>query len=150
MFENMSQIPSSLDGEFLKKPVRKCVFEFGLVIGGFLCLVALYRILRYGEFDFGVACVAAAGLFVVLSKFMPLAIFQIWRLWMLLALAMSRVMTPLILVLMWVVVVIPTGLILNLFGKKLLDVSFRDEKSKTYFKTREAKENNFDLLKRQF
>lgn len=150
MFESLSQIPTTLDGDFLKKPVRRCVAEFGYIIFGFLTLVAIYRLYYYSQLYAASYLLVSGAIVLVLAKFIPISIFYLWRLWMMVALLLSKVMTPLILGIMWTVAVIPTALALRVAGIMIVDMRFRDESAPTYFKTRDPKLNDFDLLKRQF
>jgi hypothetical protein len=150
MFESLSQIPTTLDGDFLKKPVRRCVAEFGYILFGFLTLIAIYRLYYYSQLYVAAYLLGSGALVLVLAKFIPISIFFLWRLWMMVALLLSRVMTPLILGLMWVVAVIPTAVALKVAGIMIVDMRFRDESAPTYFKTRDPKSNDFELLKRQF
>ena len=150
MFESMSQIPSTLDGIFLKKPVRRCVVEFGYLVFGFLTLIASYRLYYYSQLFVALYLLAFGVLIVFLAKYQPIWIFYLWRAWMIVALLLSKVMTPLILGLMWVFAVVPTACALRLAGKMIVDMRFRDEAAVTYFKTRDPKSNDFELLKRQF
>jgi hypothetical protein len=66
------------------------------------------------------------------------------------ALLLSKVMTPLILAVMWAIAVVPTAVALRVAGIRIIDMRFRDESAPTYFKTRDPKSNDFELLKRQF
>jgi len=150
MFESLSQIPTTLDGDFLKKPVRRCVAEFGYIVFGFLTLIAIYRLYYYSQLYVATYLLGAGAIVLVLSKFIPISIFYLWRLWMMIALLLSKVMTPLILGIMWAVAVVPTAVLLRVAGIMIIDMRFRDESVPTYFKTRDPKLNDFDLLKRQF
>jgi hypothetical protein len=150
MFNSLSQIPSSLDGIFLKKPARRCVSEFGLLISGLLILIAIYKLYNYSQVRSSISLFVIGGIVILLSRYLPISLFHLWRIWMMLALCLSKLMMPVILLLMWLCAVVPTSLILKLIGKKIIDTSFRDESVESYFKQRDPKLNDFKLLKWQF
>jgi hypothetical protein len=150
MFESLSQIPTTLDGNFLKKPVRRCVAEFGYIVFGFLTLIAIYRLYYYSQLYVATYLLGFGAVVLALARFIPISIFYLWRLWMIVALLLSKVMTPFILGVMWVVAVIPTAVALKMAGIMIVDMRFRDESVPSYFKTRDPKSNDFELLKRQF
>jgi hypothetical protein len=62
---------------------------------------------------------------------------------------LGLLVTTIILTLVWILVAIPTGIVLRLVGKKVMDVTYRTAEQ-SYWITRSEKSNDFKLLERQF
>jgi predicted membrane protein len=150
MLENFSQIPKDFDAVFLKKKVKDCVYEFGVVLAIVGALVGLYLLLFTDSFLKPLVWIAVGLYCYYLGRKKPQLLFPAWRGWMMFGLVLNKVMSPVVLFVLWIVVVTPTAIFLKLIGKKILDYSFRDEKLTTYYIDRLPKENDFNLLKRQF
>jgi hypothetical protein len=150
MFESASQIPKSIDQNFLDKSARRCVREFGVMIATIIVLYATYKWFfasQTGNFTY---LATIAGAVALISYVMPQLLFPIWRVWMLLALLLNRIVTPLILGLMWFCMLVPIAGLLKIIGKRTLDTTFRQAGTTTYWRERDKKEDNVELFKRQF
>jgi hypothetical protein len=89
--------------------------SFGLVFAGVFALVALWPLLDGREVGWWGLVVAAAGVLVALIRPALLAPFN--RLWFRFGLALGKVMTPVAMFVLFALAVIPTALLLRLFGK---------------------------------
>jgi Saxitoxin biosynthesis operon protein SxtJ len=150
MFENFSQIPKDFESIFLKKKVKDCVREFGLLLFIVGSLVGLYTIYYRGFFSSGLLWILAGAASYILGRIKPRALFPFWRLWMMLGLVLNKFLSPVVLFLLWILVVTPTSFFLKLIGKKIFPDNFRDSSITSYYIDRSSKDNDFQLLKRQF
>jgi hypothetical protein len=149
VFESISQIPTNIDGVFLKKPVRKCLAEFGLLIFGVLALCSLYHLVFGSGVVGGAIFLVLGSLAWTSGRFFPKALFHFWRIWMILALFLNKIVTPVLLVVMWYLVVTPTALMLKLLAQDLMSSKFR-QNVPSYFKDVPKSEGDFQNLRRQF
>lgn len=149
MFDSISQIPTNIDGVFLKKPVRKCLAEFGFLIFGVLVLFALYHLVFGSGLTRGIIFLALGSLAWTSGRFFPRVLFHFWRMWMILALFLNKIVTPVLLVVMWYLVVTPTALLLKLLAQDRMSSKFR-QNVPSYFKDVPEREGDFQNLKRQF
>lgn len=93
--------------------------KFGLVVGGaFLALGALLWWRAHAEVALVAALLGAA--LMVCGILIPSRMGPIYRAWMALALAISKVTTPLVMGLIYFLVLTPTGLIARLLGHRPL------------------------------
>lgn len=91
---------------------------FGLVFTAFFALVSLWPLLFGNPFRLWAALVAAGVLAVSLAA--PQFLTPLNRAWMLLGLAMHRVVNPLVMGIMFFIVITPMGLLMRALGKDLL------------------------------
>ena len=150
MLENFSQIPKSIEQTFLKRKTADCVLEFGALLGLIAAIVGLIKALGGASLATSLTWVAISLLAWGIGKFQPRLLFPAWRGWMALALVLNMVVSPLVLFVLWSLVVTPTGVLLRVFGKRLLGGPFRDTDLESYYIERPEKENDFKLLRRQF
>lgn len=102
---------------------RKALRSFGLVVGGVLVGIAAVVLWRQGWAP-GTAVRVLSGIggaLLLLGLAAPAVLRPLYRVWMGLALVLGFVMTRVLLTLVFVFAVIPTGLLLRLFGKDPLD-----------------------------
>lgn len=104
--------------------------SFGLVFGGFFCLIALWpvlhgRALRPWALGVGLA-------FLVLAFLRPSLLHGANGLWFRLALLLNRVVTPVVTTLLFYLVFTPLGLVLKMGGKDPLRLR-RDAAARTYW-----------------
>ena len=110
--------------------------SFGLVMAGFFALVGLAPLVfgKGGTPRLWALAVAAAFLVLALAWTAPLA--PLNRLWFRLGLLLHRVMSPVILVLLYAVGIVPVGLLMRAFGKDPLRLR-RDPHAASYWIVRE-------------
>ena len=101
-------------------PSPRALRQFGLVVGGVLLAVAGLLLWRIGPGGWAWALGAVGATLVVLGAVAPVVLAPIRRAWMTGAFALGFVMTRVILTLAFVVVFLPTALVLRLVGKDLL------------------------------
>lgn len=88
---------------------------FGMVFAGVFGLVALFPLLGGGQLRLWAS--GMATLFLAAALIRPAILAPLNRLWFRFGLALGRVMTPLIMGLLFVAVVIPTALLMKLLRK---------------------------------
>ncbi|MGB3542866.1 SxtJ family membrane protein [Rubrivirga sp.] len=94
--------------------------QFGLVVGGVLLTVAGLLLWRRGASAWTWGLAGVGGPLVLLGLIAPVVLGPVRDVWMTLAFVMGAVMTRVILTLAFVLIFVPTGWLLKLFGKDLL------------------------------
>jgi hypothetical protein len=106
---------------------------FGLVFAGFFAIVAFLPLLSGRAprlWSLGVS-----GVFLVMALAVPTVLAPLNRLWMRLGLLLHRIVSPVVLGLMFFVVVTPMGLLMRMLGKDPLRLRF-DRGASTYWISR--------------
>jgi hypothetical protein len=121
--------------------------EFGLVIGGFLAIVAAYLAWRGNTGFWG--WLAAAAVFAACALLLPAALRPLNRIWYRFGLLLHRIVSPVILGLMFFAVFVPLGFVMRIAGKRPLGLSF-DRSAKSYWIKRQAGGLDRDSFRNQF
>lgn len=99
--------------------------SFGVVIGGILLVFALYLLWIHGT---SLVVFGALGVFLIVTGLATPKLLRLpYRAWMLVALLLGHVISPLILSLLFVVVLIPIGLLRRFIGSDPLHRKFDKE-----------------------
>jgi hypothetical protein len=109
--------------------------SFGLVFAAVFGVVALLPLIHGNSVR--VWAIVPAALFLAVSMLRPTLLAPLNRLWFRFGLALGAVMTPVAMALLFVVAVIPTGLVLKLLRKDPLQRRL-DRDAETYWERREA------------
>jgi len=120
---------------------------FGVVVGGILLTLSVY-LWSPGQDLFLVLGITSLVL-VILGLIYPKCLRPLNVLWARLGVLLGRIVSPVILGLIYLSTVVPTGLILRLCGKDLLSLKLDDELT-TYWVNREPRGPAPDSLKDQF
>jgi Saxitoxin biosynthesis operon protein SxtJ len=110
---------------------------FGLTVGGILVLIALAR--SWLHAGYGALELALAGIgvvLVVLGLIAPASLAPLNRAWTRLGLLMFKVVNPVVLALMYLVTIVPIGLIMRACGRDPLHLKL-DPSASTYWVRRE-------------
>ena len=91
----------------------------------------------------------AAAVFAIVTLFAPAVLAPLNRLWMRLAIALSKVTTPVVMAVLFFGTVLPTGLVMRLLGKDPLRLKW-DAKASSYWIERSPPGPPPDSLKDQF
>jgi len=140
---------NKLDRMLFKKPVRQHIKEFACIIAIVLLLIGGYLALKGATLATTLSLVSAALVLLFFGYIFPKVLHPVWDSWMLMAHYLGIAVTALILSLTWVLLVIPTAMVLRVIRIKVMDMSFRS-KAKTYWEDRKPESNDFKLLERQF
>lgn len=130
---------------------RDRVRSFSFVVGGALTVLAALVAWRNGWSATGaVRVLVATGLLLAAAgAVVPGRLRPVYRVWMGMALVLGFVMTRVLLTLVFLLVVVPTGAILRLFGKRLVDRS-PDPEAESYWRLREVGEPDPRQLEEQY
>jgi hypothetical protein len=121
--------------------------SFGLVFTGFFLLVGLWPLVRRGPVK-GWA-LALAAVFLVVSLVCPAALGPLNRLWLRFGLLLQRVVSPVVLGVLFFFTVTPIGLLMRLSGKNPLHLGF-DREATTYWIDRHPPGPAPDTMRHQF
>ncbi|OGP14828.1 MAG: hypothetical protein A2052_08365 [Deltaproteobacteria bacterium GWA2_54_12] len=128
------------------KSSKKELRAFGLSVGGVLIAAAVVLYL-FGRGNF--VYFAAAGIALAASgALVPAILLPLQKVWMSFAVIMGWCSTRVIIILLFVLVLTPIGLISRAFGKEFLDTGF-DQSRKSYWRHRETAGKKSDY-ERQF
>lgn len=105
--------------EGLQLPTNR---SFGLVFCGFFALVALFPLLSGESIRLWSAVVSVA--FGAAALFLPSVLTPLNRLWMRFGALLHRVVSPIVLAVLFFVVITPFGLVMRLLGKDPLKLRF--------------------------
>lgn len=129
--------------EGLQLPTNR---SFGLVFCGFFALLALFPLLSGGSVRLWSAIVSAT--FGATALFLPSVLTPLNRLWMRFGALLHRIVSPIVLALLFFVVITPFGLVMRLLGKDPLKL--RSEPVQTYWIDREPPGPQPESLNNQF
>jgi cell division protein FtsW (lipid II flippase) len=119
---------------------------FGVVFAVVFALIAAYQWRHAGAWPYWAGAAAAI---LLVSLLAPGTLAPMARLWMRLALALSKVMTPVIMAVIFFGSVLPTGFLMRLFGKDPLRLKWH-EKDATYWIARTPEGPAPESFTRQF
>ena len=120
---------------------------FGIVVGGIFLAIAIY--LWWAGVGLYLPLGVGALTLVLLGLIYPASLTRLNRLWTRFGLLLGRVVSPLVLAVVYVTTVIPTGLLLRLFGKDLLTLKL-DRNGSTYWVERDPRGPAPESLRDQF
>jgi hypothetical protein len=123
---------------------------FGLTVGGILLLIAAVRTWLHASY--GMLELALAGIgtvLVVLGLIAPGSLAGLNRAWTRLGLVMFKVVNPIVLGLIFLVAILPVGLIMRAVGYDPLRLR-RDPQASTYWVEREPPGPAPETMKHQF
>ena len=121
--------------------------KFGWFFTVVLCIGAAYAYWR-GENGWGIACVATAVVFASLTLVLPLALRPLNRLWFGLGLLLGKIISPVVLGLIFFVLLTPVSTVTRLFGRDVMLIKKRDTLS--YWIDRDPPGPAPDSFKNQF
>jgi len=120
--------------------------KFGLTIGIALIILAGLFFWRGRGFNGVLLCISLV--FLLLGCIFPLGLKQVYALWMMFGLIMGRIMTKVILTILFYLMIFPIGIVLKLLGKDILNLKI-DKSIQSYWikkdvtKDRECYEKQF-------
>ena len=120
---------------------------FGLVMAVFFAVVGLGPALRGHAVNWSLAGIGAV--FAAVAAVAPAVLAPLNRLWTKLGLLLNRVVSPVVLGVMFYVVLTPCGLLMRAFGKDPLKRS-RDPLAKTYWTLRDPSARTGGSMTQQF
>ena len=121
---------------------------FGFVFAGVFTIITLVKLWR-GWSDWGYLWLGLAVAFAAAAAVAPGVLAPLNRIWLKIGLALHKVMTPLIMGLLFFLVVTPIGLIMRATGKDILRLK-RSAAEKSYWIDRTPPGPAPDTMKNQF
>ncbi len=117
--------------------------SFGIVFFIVFLIVSLWPLLNNDQIRYWALFVSI--LFLVLGIINSRALTPLNKIWFKFGILLGKIVSPLVLAIIFFLVVTPTGLIMRMLGKDLLKL--KKNKNKTYWI---KKENNLSNMKNQF
>ena len=117
MFENKSYIQIKISSER----------SFGIVFCAFFIILGLYPLLK-GQ-DIRLWAIIIAFIFLFLGIFIPQLLFIPNKLWFKIGILLGNIISPIIMSIIFFLVVTPTGFIMKILGKDLLNLKKNTKKS---------------------
>jgi predicted membrane metal-binding protein len=105
--------------------------NFGLVFAGVFLVVALLRS-RHGFDQWTMVWIAASVAMLAIALLAPRLLHPLNKLWFRLGLVLHKIVSPLVMGMIFFAVVTPIGLIMRLLGKRPLNLAFEPE-AETYW-----------------
>lgn len=121
--------------------------NFGLVFAVFFMIIALLPLLHGGGGRFWAAVISFV--FGIIALVVPSALTLPNRLWMMFGQLMHRIVSPVILVILFYSLITPIGLLMRLLGKDSLHLNF-DKQTPSYWIERTPSGPLPESLKNQF
>ena len=118
--------------------------SFGIVFFVVFLLIATYPLLDQG--DLRVWSLIISFLFLILGLFNSKILTPLNKLWFKFGLFLGKIISPIIMGIIFFVVVTPTGVVMRLLGKDILKLKLNKEKSSYWIK----KEGPKSKMKNQF
>ena len=117
--------------------------SFGLVFFAFFLIIGLWPIFEYE--DVRIWSIIAAFIFLILGILDSKYLTPLNRFWMKFGLFLGKIISPIVMGIVFFLVVTPIGIIMKIFRKDLLNIKYK--KNQSYWVYRK---NKFGSMKRQF
>lgn len=123
---------------------KKILIKFGLLIGGIFLLLGFW--IYYASQSFiGIVFIISGALLFIFGLLLPNSLSGVYKVWMGLAFAIGWIVSRVLLIILFYVGITTIGFIARLFGKKFLDIKFKDGK-KSYWIKRDASEVDYTKM----
>jgi len=136
-----------LTDQKVSNTTRRELRKFGITFFVILEVVSVY--LWFQQHGIWPWCAGAGVFFLGAGLLIPQLLRPIFNMWMKLAFVLAWINTRLILGVFFYLILTPTGLLMRLFGKELLDVTF-DRTCTTYWRKRDQAGFDRKRCERQF
>lgn len=124
--------------------------SFGLTVGGILALIEAYRLWSNETLDtLGIVLLAIAAPLMILGLVYPSILAPLNKAWMKLGLVMFKIVNPLIMFAVYILTIVPIGLIFKMTGKDPLRLKL-DKGAKSYWIERDPAGPTPESMKNQF
>ncbi len=124
--------------------------SFGLTVGGILALIEAYRLWSSGTLDtIGIVLLVIAVPLMVLGLVYPKILAPLNKAWMKLGMFMFKIVNPIIMFAIYILTIVPIGLLLRLSGKDPLRIKL-DKDAKSYWIERDPAGPAPESMKNQF
>ena len=117
--------------------------SFGIVFFIVFFAIGIWPVFKGNDYKFWFLIVSL--FFLILGILKPKLLAPLNKIWIKFGMFLGKIVSPIIMFIIFVFIVTPTGLLMKLFGKDLLNHKF-NKKSKTYWQIRKKKTS----MKKQF
>ena len=125
---------------------KKSVRKFGLLVGVVLILIAAWMFLKH-RFENTRLLLSAIGiLLILLGVLIPSLLKGVYRFWMGIAFAIGWIVSRILLIILFYIIITPTGLLLRLFGKDLLDIKSKNKRESYWISKIIEKKPNYEKM----
>lgn len=124
---------------------KKALRKFGLTIGGIFLAIGLLLLWKSIWPDVRIIFISIGGTLFLGGVLLPMPLKYVYLIWMGFAFAIGWVVSRFILIILFVLVLTPIGLLAKLFGKHFLDLKFRDGKE-SYWIPKEKRKNDYEKM----
>ncbi|NMN67605.1 hypothetical protein VP91_00007520 [Candidatus Pelagibacter ubique] len=129
--------------QFMKKDILPSNRNFGIVFTIVFLIISFWPLLKNGDIRYWSLIISL--IFFVLALINSKILTPLNKVWMKFGLILGKIVSPLVMGLIFFFVVTPTGIIMRLLGKDLLNL--KKKSASTYWIKKENKNNN---MKNQF
>lgn len=124
--------------------------SFGLTVGGIFLAIEIFRLWPEFVLDvIGIVLLVISLPLILLGLVFPVLLAPLNSLWTKLGLVMFKIVNPIIMLAVFILTIIPVGLLLKLFGKDSLRLRMEPE-SKSYWIERDPAGPSPESMKNQF
>ena len=120
---------------------------FGIVFTAVFAIIGCWPLISLGNLRWWALAIAVA--FLVCALFRPSLLGPLNRLWAKFGLLLHRIVNPLIMGLIFYLTVLPTGIVMRLLGKDVLNLKW-DSEADTYWVKRDPPGPSSESIKNQF
>ena len=129
--------------QFMKKDILPSNRNFGIVFTIVFLIISFWPLLKNGDIRYWSLIISL--IFFVLALINSKILTPLNKVWMKFGLILGKIVSPLVMGLIFFFVVTPTGIIMRLLGKDILNL--KKKSASTYWIKKENKNNN---MKNQF
>ena len=131
-----------------KKSEQEQAQQFALMLPVVLGLLAALAWWRQNP-RAGVGLLIAGPVICLLALALPPVWLRLFRLWMMFGAVLNFIMTRVILTVFFYLILTPFSLVMRLFGKKPLDLAWKDGKA-SYWVDKPTEENSLERYRKQY
>ncbi|MFA5803859.1 MAG: SxtJ family membrane protein [Melioribacteraceae bacterium] len=124
---------------------EKSLRKFGFTVGIVFLVFGLLLLWKSIWINTRVLFITIGGALILGGYLIPNWLKYIYKIWMGFAFALGWVISRFILIILFVFVLTPLAIIANLFGKKFLDLKFKDGKN-SYWIPKEKRKNDYEKM----
>lgn len=130
------------------KSSRSELRKFGVIMS--ICLAVLGGLFLWRGKSYYWCFFAVSILFLFFGLALPVVLRPVNRVWMTLSLIMGWFMSRLILIILFYLVLTPTAALLRMFGKDILNISFKKNSTESYWIPRKTGSSEKGDYERQY
>lgn len=120
----------------------KSLRKFGITIGIILIIIS---ILLWNSLALRVIFITTGGILFLSGLIFPVNLKTLYKIWMGFAFALGWLVSRIILTILFIFVMIPIGILAKLFGKRFLDIKWKDGKD-SYWIPKENKMIDYEKM----